>query len=333
MKSRHIKILGTGQYLPKNKVTAAELANKLAIEEDWIVKKSGVLVRYFVEEETASQMGAYAAKEALAAADLPLEAIDCIVCTSAVAEQSIPCTAALIQKHLGAENSGIPAFDINSTCLSFLTGLDLLSYLIEGDRYQNVLLVATEVGTGINWQDKESATLFGDGAAAVIISKSPTGDPAKIVCSHMETYSKGAHLSECQGGGNKYRLEDYANNMHRLEDFLFKMNGKAIYKLAVEILPSFLDKMLRSHDLDLKDIDMVIPHQASLMALGLMRKQLGISTEKWMTIAHNYGNTVAASIPMTLHEAIVMSKVNRGDLVLLLGTAAGFSLGAVVLQY
>lgn len=328
--SRRVKLLATGKYLPKNKVTAEQLGQKLGIEAAWIQKKSGVMVRYFAEDETASQMGAIAAKKALEAAGLSLTDIDCIVCTSSVPEQSIPCTASLVQKQLGGELSGIPAFDINSTCLSFVVGLDTLSYLVDAQRYSRVLLVATEITRGIDWNDPESSTLFGDGAAAAIMGKTNSQEGSKIICSRLETYSQGADLSQCLGAGNRYHPREYSDNIDR---FLFKMQGRAIYRLAAKILPEFMERLLQPAGLTLNDIDLVIPHQASLMAMELIRKGLNIPKEKWMVIAPDHGNTIAASIPMTLHEAILQGKIHRGDRILLLGTSAGFSVGGMVLEY
>lgn len=330
MLTRNIKIVATGKYLPKKQVTAAELEQQLGLTPGWIEHKSGVLIRHFANGETASQMGAYAATNALKVANLSLDDIDCLICTSSVPEQAIPCTAALVQKELGGENSGIPCFDINATCLSFITGLDTISYLIEANRYHRVLLIATEVTTGLNWEDKETCTLFGDGAAAVIIEKTASNESSKIICSRLETYSKGVELSECRGAGNKHHPREFNTNP---EYFLFNMNGKGIYRLAVEILPNFLSKMLEPFGLTLDNMQMVIPHQASLMAMGLMRRNLGIPEDKWMTIAPTHGNTVAASVPMALHEAIIQGKINRGDQIMLLGTAAGFAVGSIVLEY
>lgn len=327
---RRVKILSTGKYLPKKQVTAQEIELRLGLSKGWVEKKSGVLVRHFAEGETASQMGAFAAKDALVAAGLSIRDIDCLISTSGIPEQAIPCTAALIQKQLGAIDSGIPAFDINSTCLSFITGLDMVSYLVDAGRYNRVLLVASEVSMGLNWNDKESCTLFGDGAAAVIITKSDETESSQILSSNMETYSRGAHLTECQGGGNKYHPRDYGNNP---ESFLFKMDGRGVYRLASQMLPSFVERLLQASGLRMADMQMVIPHQASLMAMRLLRKQLGIPEEKLMVIAHNHGNTIAASVPMALHEAIIQGKIHRGDRIMLLGTSAGFSLGGIVLEY
>jgi len=327
---QRVKILSTGKYLPKKRVTALEIELSLGLTKGWVEKKSGVLVRHFVDDETASMMGAFAAKDALVAAGLSMGDIDCIISTSGIPEQAIPCTAALIQKHLGAVNSGIPAFDINSTCLSFITGLDTISYLVAAGRYNRVMLIASEVTTGLNWNDKESCTLFGDGAAAVIIAKTDDRESSKILSSRMETYSKGAHLTECQGAGNKYHPRDYADHP---ESFLFKMDGRGVYRLASEVLPGFVERLLQPCGLRIADLQMVILHQASLMAMRLFGKQLGIPEEKLMVIAHNHGNTIAASVPMALHEAIIQRKIQRGDHIMLLGTSAGFSVGGIVLEY
>jgi 3-oxoacyl-[acyl-carrier-protein] synthase III len=330
MQQRSVRILSTGKYLPKRKVTAQELSQAIGVASTWIEKKSGVMVRHFVEDETASQMGACAAREALATANLSIQSIDCIVCASTVPEQGIPCTAALVQRHLGISAAGIPAFDINATCLSFVTAFDTLSYLIDAGRYHRVLLVSSEIATlALNWSDHESCTLFGDGAAAVIVEKSLANSSA-ILAARMETYSDGADLSQCLGGGSKHHPREYATHP---EHFVFQMNGRAIYRMASKILPGFLQRLFEPVGLSMTDMQLVIPHQASLMAMRLLSKQLEIPEGALMVIAHNHGNTIAASIPMTLHEAIHQGRLNRGDRALLLGTAAGLSVGGIVLRY
>lgn len=331
MERRLIKILSTGKYLPKQKITAQELAGKIGVSSSWIEKKSGVMVRHFVEDETASQMGFYAAKEALAIADLSIQDIDCIVCASTVPEQGIPCTAVLVQRHFGRDAAGIPGFDVNATCLSFIVALDTLSYLIDAGRYNRVLIVSSEIATlALDWSDHESCTLFGDGAAAVIIEKSSPHESAAILASRMETYSEGADLSRCLGGGSKYHPREYAAHPER---FVFEMDGQGIYRMASKLLPGFLQRLFEPVGLSMGDMQLVIPHQASLMAMRLLRKQLEIPEDALMAIAHNHGNTIAASIPMALHEAIRQGRLKRGDRTLLLGTAAGLSLGGIVLEY
>ncbi|MEL6327532.1 MAG: beta-ketoacyl-ACP synthase III [Cyanobacteria bacterium J06626_23] len=331
MQHRSVKILSTGKYLPKRKVTVEELAQKLAISEDWIKRKSGVVVRYFVEDETASFMGARAAKQALSTAELSAQDLDCIVCASSVSEQGIPCTAVLIQQQLGLSDSGIPAFDVDATCLSFITALDTLSYLIHAGRYQRVLIVSSEIASiGVDWSHHESCTLFGDGAAAVIVERTPTAESSVIKTSDLKTYSRGADLSRCLGGGNKHHPREFSTHPER---FVFDMNGPGIYRLAAKLLPTFVKQLFAPLKLSMDDMNLVIPHQASLMAMRLLSRQLNIPTEKLVSIAPSHGNTMAASIPMALHEAIAQGRLQRGNLALLLGTGAGLSLGGIVLEY
>jgi 3-oxoacyl-[acyl-carrier-protein] synthase III len=333
MQTRRVRILGTGKYMPSRIVTDEEMDVLLKTPPGWVRKTTDVTVRHFAaDHETASYMGARAAEAALKEAGLSFADIDCLVCTSGTREQALPGTAALIQLALGEEMSGVPSFDIDATCLSFLAGLDLMSYLVEAGRYRRVLLVSSEIASvGLNWQEKESAALFGDGAAAAIIGSSGEKDESRIIGSSIRTYSKGARFSEIRGGGTRIHPREHSAGTEG--DFLFHMNGQAIFKMASQLLPGFVDEMLAPSGLRMKDFKAVIPHQGSAMAMRLMRKKLGISEEQLMYITPNHGNTIAASIPMGLHEAIRQGKVRRGDRVLLLGTAAGLSLGGMSLVY
>lgn len=332
MDTRRVKILATGNYLPKRKVTSAEMDRLLGVPEGWVSKKTDVAVRYFIDDETSSYMGAQAAKEAMKAAGLRPQDIDCIVYASGTAEQPIPCTAALVQKTLGPEWHGIPSFDINSTCLSFLAGLDVMSYLLEAGRYSRLLLVSSEIAsTGLNWNDKESAALFGDGAAAVIVGRSANSDSSHIIRSAFNTYASGAHLSEIRGGGTKLHAGQYSEATK--EHYLFRMDGQAIFRMAYKLLPDFVSSLLAGAGMSMDDLRLVIPHQGSAMAMRLIRKKLGISENQLMYITPDHGNTIAASIPMGLHEAIRRDRIRRGDRILLLGTSAGLSLGGMIIEY
>jgi 3-oxoacyl-[acyl-carrier-protein] synthase-3 len=332
MKPRKVKIMGTGTYLPKRLITSDEMDRRLGVPAGWVHKKSDVYTRYFVLNETAAEMGASAAYAALENAGLTFADIDCIVCTSGTMQQPIPCTAVLIQKAMQQEHSGVPCFDVNSTCLSFVTGLDLMSYLVDAGRYNRVLLIATEIASeGINWNDKESASLFGDGAAAVIIEQTPHGENSAIQQAAMETYSLGSGLSEIRGGGSSQHAK--LMNTDNEEDYLFRMNGPAIFRMASKFLPRFVDQLLDKAQLRMADISLVIPHQGSSLAMKLLQKRLHISDEQLLYTTPSFGNTIAASIPIGLHEAIRCHRMCRGDRILLLGTSAGLSLGGVLFEY
>ncbi|WP_059049149.1 beta-ketoacyl-ACP synthase III [Paenibacillus senegalimassiliensis] len=332
MDDRKIKILGTGKYLPSRIVTDEELDRRLGVQPGWVHKITSVGIRHYVSDgETASFMGARAAEAALKNAGLRFEDIDCLVCTSGTKEQPLPSTAVWIQRAMGQDMSGVPAFDIDATCLSFLTGLDVMSYMVHAGRYRNVLLVATEIASvGLNWKDKESAALFGDGAAAVIIGPSGAQEASRIRHASLRTYSKGAHYSEIPGGGTKY----HPDQPIPVEDpFKFHMDGQSIFRLASKLLPGFVDELLDGSHIDMKEFKVVIPHQGSAMAMRLLQKKLGIAPAQFMNITPGHGNTIAASIPMGLHEAIQQQRIQRGDPMLLIGTAAGLTLGGMVLDY
>lgn len=336
MQARNIKILGTGKYLPAERVTAEELESRLGLEAGWVERHSGVMVRHFAGSETASEMGAKAAWAALEAAGLRFSDIDCLVGVSGSREQGIPCTAALIQRAMGQEQSGVPAFDIDSTCLSFVVGLDLMADALQLGRYRRVLLVSSEVASiALNWDDKESATIFGDGAAAAVITRSEPHESSAILASRMETYSSAADLSQARAGGSRYHPRRFEGDLQAFIEAhcTFEMDGKAIFKLSAQVLPGFVERLLAPTGLTVDDIHLVVPHQASLAALWLVQRRLKVPEDRWMVIAPTHGNMIAASIPTALHEAIQLKRVQRGDRVLLLGTSAGFSVGAVLLEY
>lgn len=327
---RMVRILGTGMHLPSNEISAESLAKKIGVSKEWILKKSGVETRYFVENETTAYMGAQAAIQALKNANISLNEIDALVSAGGVMQQPIPCTAALIQQQLGMQGSGIPSFDINSTCLGFVTALDLLSSMITCGRYKNILVVCSDIAsTGLNWAHYESCTLFGDGAAAVILGPTPKGDSSKIHSAHTETYCEGVNLCRIEGGGSGLHPRNHILGIDNR--FLFEMNGSEVFRLASKKILPFMDKLLQK--LHLSDINLVIPHQASMMAIRIIQKKLGLENDRIMNIVQNFGNVIAASLPMALHKAIQSQRLKRGDKCLLLGTSAGFSIGGIVFEY
>ncbi|WP_172194637.1 beta-ketoacyl-ACP synthase III [Saccharibacillus qingshengii] len=332
MGARHIKITGTGRYLPGIGIAAEEIDRRIGAEPGWVMRKTSVANRHFAGEETASEMGANAAREALERAGLTFADIDCLVCASGTMQQPIPCTAALIQRALGEEESGVPCFDINSTCLSFVTALDTLSYLIDAGRYRRILIVSSEIASkGLNWSDKESAALFGDGAAAAVVERSADSEVSRLLHARMTTHSAGARHSEIRGGGSGIPAPGYSEET--AADYLFSMDGEAIFRQASRLLPDFMRELLGGAGLSMNDFKLVVPHQGSVMAMRLLQRKLGISEEQMLYVAPYYGNVIAASIPLGLDKAVREGRLNRGDRVLLVGTSAGLSLGGAVLIY
>ncbi len=330
-----VRILGTGKALPATAVSAADMDRRLGLAPGTVAKQSGVLTRYFADGETTSGMGAEAARAALKAAGIEASELDAIVGVCGGQEQAIPCTAALVQKALGLSTSGIPSFDINSTCLSFVTGLDVVSHMIAAGRYERVLLVASEIASvGLDWSDRESATIMGDGAAAVVIGRARDGEGSRILGARMETFSEGSDLTRLRAGGTRYHPRQATDLASYVAEYgLFEMDGKAVFKYTAQQLPGFVERFFEQVGSSMAEVDMVLPHQASPTAMWLVQRRLGIAVEKFMVIAPEFGNTIAASIPMALHEAITRGKLKRGDRGMLLGTSAGFSMGALLFEY
>jgi 3-oxoacyl-[acyl-carrier-protein] synthase-3 len=330
-----VRILGTGKALPATAVTADDMDRRLGLAPGTVAKQSGVLTRYFVDGETTSSMGAQAARAALEAAGIEASDLDAIVGVCGGQEQAIPCTASLVQKALGLSTSGIPSFDVNSTCLSFVTGLDVVSHLIASGRYERVLLVASEIASvGLNWNDRESATIMGDGAAAAVIGRAKDGETSRIFGARMETYSEGSEMTRLRAGGTRYHPRQASDLKAYVDEYaLFEMDGKSVFKFTSQKLPGFVERFFEQVGSSLSEVDMVLPHQASPTAMWLVQRRLGVAPEKFMVIAPEFGNTIAASIPMALHEAISRGKLKRGDRAMLLGTSAGFSMGALLFEY
>lgn len=328
-----VKISGTGIYLPETIVSAAELDQRMGLRAGWVAKKTGVLERHYVSpHHSIAQMAADAIRAALANANLQLTDLDAIICASASYDQPLPSTASLIKEQLAFPTpSAIPAFDVDSTCLSFVLAFDMVAYLIAGGRFRTVAIVSSEIASrGINYEQPESASLFGDGAAAVIVTATADDEHSKMIASHMETYEQGVHLTEIRGGGARMHPTTYMPQFQK--DFLFDMDGRAVFRMSAHYINGFIERLFAKR-MTFDDIDVVVPHQASGLAMVHMQKKLGIADDKFINVIARYGNMIAASIPLALHVAIEQGRIQRGQRIMLIGTSAGLSIGGVVFEY
>lgn len=298
----HVEIKGYGMSLPKETV------------------HFGDQTRYRItKDETQLSLAVAASRNALKKANLSIEEVDCIVAASAVGIQPIPCTAALIHEQI-AQGLDIPAMDINTTCTSFVTALDTISYLIEARRYQTVLIVSSETGSlGLNPNQKESYELFSDGAAAFILGYSKDKG---ILYSMQRTWSEGAHATEIRGGLTHFHPNQYTDVTK--EEYMFDMSGPQILSLTIKKLPKMFMEFLEKGKISKEAVDYVIPHQAS-KAMPLLMKKLGFLSEQYINLVDDYGNMVSASIPVALCKALDTGKVKSGETILMIGTAAGLT--------
>jgi len=323
-----ILIEGTGKCLPKRVVTAAEMDRLVQRPAGWTLKHTGVAKRHFVEAETAPFLGAAALQMALATKGSGQP--DLLLSAGGTSHQPIPCTAALIAREMGW--SGLPCLDVNATCLGFIAALEIAASFIASGKHERIAIVCSEIASkGLNWEQPEAAALMGDGAAAVVLSRSEAPGPA-ILKTALEAWPEGAALTEIRGGGTSLPATCYVSGKNDA-DFLFHMDGPGVFRLAAERIGDFVTGLIGDGADRWNGIDLVIPHQGSLLAMRHLRRRLGIPASKLIEIAGEYGNVIAASLPLALHEAISSGRLRRGQTALLLGTSAGFSLGAALLRY
>jgi len=318
-----IKISGIGYYLPDNIETSEELAPKIGKSIDWITSRTGVKERR-ISNIDVDLMGAKASKLALKD-EIP----DLILNASGVGKQVIPDTSVFIQKELGFK--GIPSFTIHSTCLSFLVALNTAANFISQGSYKKILIVSADRGTrGRNFNEPESAALLGDAAAAVLVEMSSENDKSSMIDFTMNTYPKGSHLTEVRGGGTNLHPHDKETSF---SDNLFTMNGPMIYKMARKTVYNQIQLDLKNNNLKVDDIDLVVPHQASGLAVKAYSKYGGFKRDKVVDILEKTGNCVAASLPLALALAYEQDKIKRGDLIYFIGTGAGLSVASCLLRF
>jgi len=288
----------------------------------------GAQTRYRAADgETQLGMMCDAARKALAKAGIAAADLDCIVSAAAVGVQPIPCTAALIHEQI-AQGTSIPAWDVNSTCTSFITALDTLSYPIAAGRYRTALIVAGDLASCVlNPAQRESFELFGDGAAAVVIRH--TEAEKGVIAAVQQTWSQGAHSTEIRGGLTALPPQRYTQSDPA--EFLFDMKGREVLKLSRQKIPALFAEFWAQTRLSPADIDLVIPHQAS-KALPLMMKTLGFKTGQYIDTVAQYGNMVSASVPFALCQALDEGRLKTGNKILLTGTAAGLTCNILCLQ-
>jgi 3-oxoacyl-[acyl-carrier-protein] synthase-3 len=326
-----VKIAGLGSCLPERRVTSAELLRAWHVPEGLVEHAAGVYERRYATHETTAGMAASACRQALDRAGLAPSAVDAIIGASTVPQQAIPCTAAFVQRELGAPDGGSLCFDVNATCLSFLVALQNAAHLVAAGAYRTVLVYSSELGSRfLNERQPASAILFGDAAAAAVVVRAEAGEHSAIHHTAFATYSSGADYTQVLGGGTRHSPNDPAT---RPEMNLFDMDGKAVFRQAVRLLPPFLDCFFEQTGWRREEIDCLVPHQASRHGLDLLTDRLGFRREQLFTNLSERGNCIAASIPLALAEAVAAGRIRRGDRVVLLGTGAGLTIGAAALTY
>lgn len=323
---RYSRITGTGSFLPPRRVTNAQLAEELAqrgveTSDEWIVARTGIHARHFAAAEvTSSDLGFEAAKHALEAAGRTATDIDLIIVATSTPDMIFPSSACLIQQKLGV--AGCPAFDVQAVCSGFVYALTLADSMIRTGSASKALVIGAEVFSRIlDFNDRTTCVLFGDGAGAVVLEAS---DRPGLLAS--ELHADGRHVGIlCTPGtvaGGKV-----------LGDPLLKMDGQAVFKLAVGVLEDVARSVLVKAGREDSDIDWLIPHQANIRIMQGTAKKLKLPLDKLVVTVDEHGNTSAASIPLALDHAVRTGRIKQGDTVMLEGVGGGFTWGAVLLDF
>ncbi len=324
--SHYSRITGTGSYLPPRRLTNADLAAELAVQgvetsDDWIVERTGIRARHFAAQDVcSSDLAVEAARRAIDAAQLQAADIDLIIVATSTPDMVFPSVACILQHKLGI--AGCPAFDVQAVCSGFVYALTVADAMIRTGTAKRALVVGAEVFSRIlDFSDRTTCVLFGDGAGAVVLEAS--NEPG-ILASDLHADGKYVDIL-CVPG--------HVSGGKALGNPLLKMDGPAVFKLAVGVLESAARATLAKANLVDTDIDWLIPHQANIRIMQSTAKKLKLPMDKLIVTVDQHGNTSAASIPLALDVAVRSGKVKRGDTVMLEGVGGGFTWGAVLLTY
>ncbi len=328
-----IEILGTGAYTPVLRVTNDDLAKVVDTNDEWISTRTGIKARHITNGEPTWRMGAEASAQALKNAGIDGSEIGLIIATTITSDFSTPSVACVIQSAIGASDAA--AYDLNAACSGFVYGIDAANRYLQTDSdLKYVLVVAAERLSKItDYTDRSSCILFGDGAAAAVVTRSD-----KMFTSYIGADGRGAKFLYSKAhkvlhpfrttDADEIETGDFAPGKY----FLYQ-DGKEVYKFATKALPAAAKKAAGKIGLDIADIDWFVPHQANIRIIETAAKNLSVNMDKFIVNIAEHGNTSSASIPTALHEAITDGTIKRGDKLCLVGFGAGLTMGAVIIEY
>jgi 3-oxoacyl-[acyl-carrier-protein] synthase-3 len=321
---KYSRITGTGSYLPEKVVTNADLEKLVDTSDEWIVARTGVRERRVAAEgENTVDLAEHAAYRAIEAAGINKSDIDLIVLATTTPDQVFPATACLLQKRLDIH--GCPAFDVQAVCTGFVYALDVADKFIRTESAKCALVVGAETFSRIiDWSDRATCVLFGDGGGAVIVQ---TADAPGILSSHLHADGQYTSLLEVPAGVSQ------GYDKVRNGQAYVRMGGSEVFKVAVNTLGQIVDETLQANNMQKSDITWLVPHQANIRIIAATARKLGMSMDNVVVTVDRHGNTSAASIPLALDEAVRDGRIKRGDTVLMEAFGGGFTWGSVLLKY
>jgi len=313
-------ITGTGSAVPEKVLTNDDLAKMVDTSDEWIRTRTGIRERHIAEDGIAtSDLGARAAQEALAEANLAAEELDLIIFGTITPDMYFPSAACFVQNKIGANNAA--AFDVSAACCGFLYGLDLADNLIATGKYHNILVLGGEILSRItDWNDRATCVLFGDGAGAAVVQ--PSDGKRGIVGNYIKSDGSLAHLLNMPGGGS---LLPPSKAVEDPKSFYLQMEGREVFRYAVSCMGDAATTIMSQNGFTGDDLALFISHQANIRIIQAIAKRLNVPDEKVFINLDKYGNTSAASIPIALNEARKSGRIKSGDLVLMVAFGAGFT--------
>lgn len=331
-----IHIQGLGTYVPTKRITNVDLMSLVDTNDEWIVSRTGIKARHMLaDDENGSDAGTEAALKALEDAGIAAEDITHVLTATCTPDYLCPSTACIISGKIGSH--GAMAFDLNAACTGFVYGLDVANSILAGKPRAKVLLVGSEAFTRrLNWEDRTTCILFGDGAAAAVLTNGDAGTPKRCLPSAPLLRDV-----RCGADGRQYPLLTVGGGTNRnykpgdpvQDDFYLQMQGREVFKQAVRSLSAVCSELLEDNGLTLEDIDLFIPHQANLRIIEAVGDRLKLGSEKIFVNLDEYGNTSAASIPLGIGDACAQGRIRPGSRVLLSAFGGGFTWGAALLEF
>ena len=323
-------IVGTGSYVPGKIVTNDDLAKILDTSDEWITSRTGINERRIAaDNESASTMASEAGRKALLSAKLNPDQVDIIIVCTSTPDVLFPSTACFVQKQLEAVNSA--AYDISAVCSGFVFGLSIAEQYLKTGRYNHILLIGSEANSRIlDWSDRSTCILFGDGAGAVLLKKTNHPKTAGILSSHIYSDGELTGLISVPGGIGKTGVNKQDIDQ---KNYYIKMSGNATFKVAVKRMADVIQEALKYNNLGIDEVDLLIPHQANQRIISAVSEKLNFPEEKVYMTIQKYGNTSAASIPIGIADAMQEGKINTGDISVLGVVGAGLTWGSAVIKW
>jgi len=321
-------ITGWGMAVPRRVVTNAELAERIDTSDEWIRTRTGIAQRHVADpDEFTSVLATKAGREALERAGVAPESVDTVIVATCTPDRTFPATACTVQANLGIPRAG--AFDIAAACSGFVYGLSVATALVKSGMSRSVLLIAADIFTHfIDWNDRNTCVLFGDGAGAVLLQA--TDQPRGLLASNIGSWGEGETLMAVDAGGTRQPAS--AELLEAGRQYVY-MNGREIFRHAVRGMAESSERAVADAGLTLDDVALVVPHQANVRIIEAVARRLGVPMERFFVNLDRYGNTSAASVPIALYEAAQQGRVKAGDLVLLTAFGGGLTWGSALLRW